>query len=133
MTELSNTALIRAIHAHTPPDSTPASVLMDVLNIGREAAYRRMRGEVRFTFGEASALSAHLRFSLDVIEAQTGQRPAEIALISSEYHLYRATWFARQEGVTAYGVPAHTGNFGILLNFSLREIAAVWYYCVLGG
>jgi len=44
MTELSNTALIRAIHAHTPPDSTPASVLMDVLNIGREAAYRRMRG-----------------------------------------------------------------------------------------
>lgn len=75
----------------------------------------------------------NIRYSLDVIEAQTGQRPAEIALISSEYHLYRAEWFARQEGVTAYGVPAHTGNFGILLNFSLREIAAVWYYCVLGG
>lgn len=65
MTELSNTALIQAIHAHTPQDATPASVLMDILNIGREAAYRRLRGEVRFTFGEASALSAHLRFSLD--------------------------------------------------------------------
>ena len=75
----------------------------------------------------------NIRYSLDVIEAHTEQRPAEIALISSEYHLYRAAWFARQEGVTAYGVPAHTGNFGILLNFSLREIAAVWWYCVLGG
>ena len=58
MLEKSNAALIEAIHAHTPQHSNPASLLMDMLNIGREAAYRRLRGEVPFTFGEASALSA---------------------------------------------------------------------------
>ena len=85
MTELSNTALIRAIHAHTPPDSTPASVLMDVLNIGREAAYRRMRGEVRFTFGEASALSAHLRFSLDGVMGSSVGGNALFSLAFTEF------------------------------------------------
>lgn len=85
MTELSNTALIRAIHAHTPPDSTPASVLMDVLNIGREAAYRRMRGEVRFTFGEASALSAHLRFSLDGLTGSSVGGNALFSLAFTEF------------------------------------------------
>ena len=84
MTELSNTALIQAIHAHTPQDATPASVLMDILNIGREAAYRRLRGEVRFTFGEASALSAHLRFSLDgVMGSSVGGNALNFRLCSS--------------------------------------------------
>lgn len=48
-----------------PQHSNPASLLMDMLNIGREAAYRRLRGEVPFTFGEASALCARMHFSLD--------------------------------------------------------------------
>ncbi len=87
MTELANTALIRAIHAHTPPDSTPAAVLMDVLHIGREAAYRRLRGEVRFTFGEAGALSAHLRFSLDGV---TGSSVGGNALFSLGFTEFRA-------------------------------------------
>ena len=52
MLEKSNAALIEAIHAHTPQHSNPASLLMDMLNIGREAAYRRLRGEVPFTFGK---------------------------------------------------------------------------------
>ncbi len=88
MTELSNTALIQAIHAHTPQDATPASVLMDILNIGREAAYRRLRGEVRFTFGEASALSAHLRFSLDgVMGSSVGGNALFRAWLSPNFRL----------------------------------------------
>lgn len=65
MLEKSNVALIEAIHAHTPRHSNPASMLMDMLRIGREAAYRRLRGEVPFTFEEACALSAQMHFSLD--------------------------------------------------------------------
>ena len=65
MLEKSNVALIEAIIAHTPQRSNPASLLMDLLNIGREAAYRRLRGEVPFTFGEACVLSARMHFSLD--------------------------------------------------------------------
>lgn len=65
MLEKSNAALIEAIHAHTPHHSNPAVMLMDILNIGREAAYRRLRGEVPFTFGEACLLCAEMHFSLD--------------------------------------------------------------------
>ena len=41
--------------------------MAEILNIGREAAYRRMRGEVPFTFGEAALVAARLSFSLDRI------------------------------------------------------------------
>lgn len=85
MTEKSNAALIKAVYAHTPRDSTPASVLMDVLNIGREAAYRRLRGEVLFSFGEASALSTHLHFSLDGVMGSAADGKALFNLMFSDF------------------------------------------------
>ena len=60
-----NAALIAAIQNGTPEYTNPAAILTDKLNIGREAAYRRLRGEVPFTFGEAAVLSAQMNFSLD--------------------------------------------------------------------
>ena len=60
-----NAALIGAIQNSTPEYTNAATVLTDKLNIGREAAYRRLRGEVPFTFGEAGVLSAQMNFSLD--------------------------------------------------------------------
>ena len=41
-----NAALIAAIQNGTPEYTNPAAILTDKLNIGREAAYRRLRGEV---------------------------------------------------------------------------------------
>lgn len=65
MLEKLNTALIEAIQTHVPTHSNPAAVLSDTLFLGREAAYRRLRGEVPFTFGEAAMLGSRLHFSLD--------------------------------------------------------------------
>ena len=62
-----NAALIGAVLENTPKNSTPAATVAEILNIGREAAYRRMRGEVPFTFGEAALVAARLSFSLDRI------------------------------------------------------------------
>ena len=45
-----NAALIGAIQNSTPEYTNAAAILTDKLNIGREAAYRRLRGEVPFTF-----------------------------------------------------------------------------------
>lgn len=82
---------------------------------------------------KATDTRENIRFSLDLIEEKTGVRPAEIGLVSSEYHLYRAGLFAREENVTAYGIPARTSWITLRLNYYLREIAAVWYYTLLGG
>lgn len=42
-----------------------ASVLMEILPLGKEAIYRRLRYEVPFTFAEIMSISSHLGISLD--------------------------------------------------------------------
>lgn len=75
----------------------------------------------------------NLRYSLDIIEAKTGLRPAKIAIISSEYHLHRAGMFAGWLDVEAELVPANTGIVPLRWNYYIREIFAVWYYTLIGG
>lgn len=75
----------------------------------------------------------NLRFSVDLLEARTGSRPAKIALITSEYHLCRADLFARSLGLEAELIPAATGRTALRCNYYLREIFALWYYLFIGG
>lgn len=75
----------------------------------------------------------NLRFSMDVIEARTGVRPTSAAIISSEYHLFRAGMFASWVGLDAELVPAKTTWFTLRLSYTLREVFAVWYYSIFGG
>lgn len=82
---------------------------------------------------KATSTWENLNFSLDLIEAETGIRPAKIGLVSSEFHLFRAALFAEDCGVEAVGIPGKTGEFIHFLNYYLREIAGVWHYMILGG
>lgn len=75
----------------------------------------------------------NLSRSLDVIQQKTGTRPERIGVVSSEYHLFRACAFARDAGVIPVGIPAKTTYPLVRLNYYLREVAAVWYYMLLGG
>ena len=75
----------------------------------------------------------NLHFSLAVMESKTGSRPEKIGVLSSEYHLYRTGLFAADYGFEAVGIPAHTSQFTIRLNYFLREVAGVWHYLILGG
>lgn len=63
--EKMNARLIELIHERTPSEQNPATLLSDTLGIGREAAYRRLRGEVLFTFDEAAQVADKLHLSLD--------------------------------------------------------------------
>lgn len=67
MKENFNAALIRAIRETTPSGENLANALMDILCIGKEAVYRRLRGEVTFTFEEAGIIAHHYSLSLDRI------------------------------------------------------------------
>ena len=80
----------------------------------------------------STSTEENLRFSLDLIEEYTGERPTQINLLSNEYHLLRAKMFAKNEGVTAYGIPAKTPYVSLFINYFLREIAGVWHYILLG-
>ena len=82
---------------------------------------------------EATSTWENLNFSLDLIEEKTGQRPEKLGVLSSEYHLFRASLFAEACGVDFIGVPAKTTKISLRVNYFMREVAGVWHYLLLGG
>ena len=83
--------------------------------------------------GFATSTWENLHFSLDLIEEKTGQRPERIGVLSSEYHLFRASLFAKANDVEFVGIPARTSRWGQRINHFMREVAGVWHYLILGG
>ncbi|MDR1201230.1 MAG: hypothetical protein LBL58_06320 [Tannerellaceae bacterium] len=60
-----NQALIQKIQNLLPSGKARIRLLTDTVSLGREAAYRRLRGEVLFTFEEACKIAFKLGLSLD--------------------------------------------------------------------
>jgi len=59
--------LTETILNYIPKNVKPFKYLMDTLDIGRESTYRRIRGNIPFTFEEVVKLSSKLNFSIDEI------------------------------------------------------------------
>ena len=81
----------------------------------------------------ATSTWENLNFVLDLIEEKTGSRPEKIGIVSSEYHLFRASLFADACGVESVLIPARTSIFTQRINHFMREVAGVWHYLILGG
>ena len=60
-----------------------------------------------------------------LLDLNGGIMPQPVAVVSSEYHLYRAKKFAEQTGIEAVGIPAETTYPVLKLNYFIREGAAV--------
>ena len=82
---------------------------------------------------KATSTWENLNFSLNLIEEKTGTRPEKIGILSSEYHLFRASLFADACGVESVGIPAATSRLPQKINHFMREVAGVWHYLLLGG
>jgi hypothetical protein len=62
-----NKLLNEEILKKIPKNLKPIEYLVDILGISKESAYRRMRGEIPFSFEELTTLSLDLGFSVDEI------------------------------------------------------------------
>ena len=82
---------------------------------------------------QATSTWENLNFSLNLIEEKTGTRPEKIGILSSEYHLFRASLFADACGVESVGIPAATSRLPQKINHFMREVAGIWHYLLLGG
>ena len=82
---------------------------------------------------KATSTWENLHFSLNLIEEKTGQRPTKLGVLSSEYHLFRASLFAKACDVEFVGIPAQTSRLSQKINHFMREVAGVWHYLILGG
>ncbi|GAB6011886.1 helix-turn-helix domain-containing protein [Viscerimonas tarda] len=60
-----NEKIVSKILNSIPSNIKPINYLMDMLDMGRESAYRRMRGEISFNIEEIAKLSVELGFSID--------------------------------------------------------------------
>ena len=81
---------------------------------------------------QATNTMENLTYSLALLQEHTGSRPTRLGIVSSEYHLFRASCFAKDLDVEPVLIPAKTAWIPLRLNYYLREIVAVWKYLVLG-
>lgn len=82
---------------------------------------------------KATTTAENLRYSFDIIrERNEDIAETSIAVVSSEYHLYRAEAMARRLGVPVSGVAGRTSLPILRANYFLREAFAVWYLWVFG-
>ena len=75
----------------------------------------------------------NLKFTLDLIKEKTGDTPDTVALVTSEYHLFRAGLFANRLGLDILGVPAATTLLSLKINYFIREAVAVLHFILIGG
>ncbi len=69
----------------------------------------------------------NLKNSLEIIRKYGGDTTGRVAVLSGEYHIYRAKYYAKQLGADAAGVAAHTAYPVLRTNYFIREAFAVAY------
>lgn len=76
----------------------------------------------------ASSTVENFEFSLNLIEEKTGSRPDWLGVLSSEFHLLRASMIAADQNIRVITVGAETTDLPTFLFYFLREIVVVWSY-----
>jgi len=71
-----NKRLVENVLKHIPKNKKPVIYLVNALDISRESAYRRIRGDIPFTVAELIILANKLEFSIDDIYDQEKQNHA---------------------------------------------------------
>ena len=73
----------------------------------------------------------NLAFSLEII-GELSDGDASVAIVTNEFHLYRAKEYARALGVEAVGVGAKSTHKILAVNYYIREACGVVYMWVFG-
>ena len=77
--------LLNAIRAKVPQEENLANVLGNILCIGKEAIYRRLRGDVPFTLLETAMISKEMNFSVDGLLESVSQKSRPFQLKLTEF------------------------------------------------
>lgn len=80
-----NESLLEMVKQKLPPGISLVGYLMDVLCIGREAVYRRLRGEVAFTLEEAGRISKALDISIDRVLGTGNEKTSTYRMCMAEF------------------------------------------------
>ena len=79
---------------------------------------------------QATSTAENIKLSYEIIDEV---RPdASVAVVSSEYHLYRAKLIAASQGHEVGCIPAHTTYPTVKVNYFIREAFGVTYFRLFG-
>lgn len=81
---------------------------------------------------QARSSYENLLYSLQIIEDLGGDPTGRVAIVSSEYHLYRIRLIGRALGCKPLCYAGHTNYRLLLANYAVREAFGVWRIWVLG-
>jgi uncharacterized SAM-binding protein YcdF (DUF218 family) len=82
---------------------------------------------------KSTSTMENLKFSFAIITERGDEPSGNVALVSSEYHLYRAKKIAESLGVTVKGIAGHTTLPLMMVNYFIREGLAsiyMWFFGV---
>lgn len=82
---------------------------------------------------QATSTIENFRYSIALIEKKAGIIPGRVTVLSNEFHLYRASRMAQDCGLKADFIAAPTSNGLIRVNYTIREVFALWKYLVWKG
>ena len=80
---------------------------------------------------QSTSTQENLSFSLEIIAADGGEINGEIAVLSSEFHLYRARFVAQSLGFKPLGIAAPTTYPLVKIGYFIREAFAVLGYWIM--
>ena len=80
---------------------------------------------------KSTSTEENIANSLAIIDAYGNNTKNVVAILSSEYHLYRAKRAAESAGVLPLGVAAHTSNPVLMINYFIREALGVVYLWIM--
>ncbi|HCO67511.1 MAG TPA: hypothetical protein DIT04_07130 [Dysgonomonas sp.] len=133
--------LLKELKLRVQKSSELVTILSGILNLGKEAIYRRLRGEVRFTFEEVSTICYHLGLSLDSLsETSDLKRPFSFKIADfanpeeKDYELINEfvdfLKFIKDSPITEMGFAAKLIPDGLHINYSYitRFYLFKWIY-----
>lgn len=74
---------------------------------------------------KSTSTEENIANSLAIMYTFSNNQMNKVAIVSSEYHLYRAKYMAREQNAVPFGVAAHTSYPVLMVNYFIREAFAV--------
>ncbi len=81
----------------------------------------------------ATSTVENFKYSLALLEEKGSSKNAKLGVLSSEFHLFRASLMAKDNGIKPIFIAAPTDQVIVRANYTVREIFALWKYLIIGG
>ena len=75
----------------------------------------------------ATSTRENFQYATELLEKELGRVPHNVGVLSSEFHLLRASMIAKHYGIDAITIAAHTSDSKAFMTYFVREIFMVWY------